>query len=234
MLPCGDARTIRRLMERLVVLPSWPGPWKGMLINSGAEAVENAIKLARSSRAARQSSPSRLVSRPHADDFGPDKQDAHLQERFGPFLGGYRLPYAYCYRCPIHLHYPECGGLGAGSAGCFRKPGGAGDVAGLIVEPVQGEGGFVVPPREYLARLQETCRRYGILFIVHEVQTGVARTGTRSPFSTSASNRTGCPFEIDRGRLPLSAVLGRAAILDSRRSAALGDFRRNPVSCAAA
>ena len=227
------------LMERLVSYLPGPGPWKGMLINSGAEAVENAIKLARSFT--RRQAIITFQNSFHGRTLmtlALTSKTRTYKTGFGPFPSEvYRLPYAYCYRCPIHLHYPECGVACAGLLqDAFENQVAPGDVAGLIVEPVQGEGGFVVPPREYLARLQETCRRYGILFIVDEVQTGVARTGTMFAFQHLGlePDLVVLSKSIAAG-LPLSAVLGRAAILDSPQVGGLGGtFGGNPVSCAAA
>ena len=157
---------------------------------------------------------------------------------FGPFPSEvYRLPYAYCYRCPIGMTYPACG------VSCtklledaFETQVAPADVAALIVEPVQGEGAFVVPPREYLPRLQEVCRAHGILPVVDEVQTGIARTGIMFAFQHLGvdPDLLVLPKSIAAG-LPLSAVLGTAEIMDSPQVGGLGGtFGGNAVSCAAA
>ncbi len=214
-------------------------PKKGMLVNSGAEAVENAIKIARSFTK-RQA----IITCQHSFHgrtmmaLALTSKTKTYKAGFGPFPGEvYRLPYAYCYRCPIGREYPECG------VACshllteiFENQVAPGDVAALIVEPVQGEGGFVVPPLEYLPKLHHVCREHGILMIVDEVQTGIGRTGSMFAFQ-----RLGIEPDIVvlskslAGGLPLSAVLGRADILDSPQVGGLGGtFGGNPLACAAA
>jgi len=111
-----------------------------------------------------------------------------------------------------------------------------GDVAALIVEPVQGEGGFIVPPVEYLPKLADICREHGILFIVDEVQTGIARTGSMFSFQQLGLDPDLVILSKSLASgLPLGAVLGRAEILDSPQIGGLGGtFGGNPVACAAA
>jgi 4-aminobutyrate aminotransferase/(S)-3-amino-2-methylpropionate transaminase len=157
---------------------------------------------------------------------------------FAPFPPEvYRLPFAYCYRCPIARTWPSCG------IAClellrdaFENQVAPGDVAALIVEPVQGEGGFIVPPAEYLPGLQRICREHGILFVVDEVQTGMGRTGSMFAFQQLGLHPDLVVLSKSlAGGLPLSAVLGRAEILDSPQAGGLGGtFGGNPVSCAAA
>ncbi|HEY8531255.1 MAG TPA: aminotransferase class III-fold pyridoxal phosphate-dependent enzyme, partial [Limnochorda sp.] len=169
------------LAERLAARVPGPGPKKGAFFNSGAEAVENAVKIAKAytgRRAViafegafhgRTLMAMSLTSKAHPYKAG-----------FGPFAPEvYRVPYAYCYRCPVGQAYPDCG------LACARRLEQAlvthvapEEVACVVVEAVQGEGGFVVPPAEFLQRVQAICRQHGIVFVVDEVQTGFGRTGT--------------------------------------------------------
>ncbi len=154
-------------------------PKKTMFANSGAEAVENAIKIAR-----------HATGRPAIIAFedafhGRTLLAMSLTSKMKPYKFGfgpyapeiYRMPYAYCYRCAFGLEYPSC------ELHCayylkefFNTHISAEQVGALIVEPVLGEGGFVVPPKEYFKVLQKICQDNGILFIADEVQTGFGRT----------------------------------------------------------
>jgi 4-aminobutyrate aminotransferase/(S)-3-amino-2-methylpropionate transaminase len=157
---------------------------------------------------------------------------------FGPFAPEiYRAPYAYCYRCSYHLEYPSCG------VSCvdaiedyFKRYVAAEDVAAVIVEPVLGEGGFVVPPREFLPKLRELTARHGILLIADEVQTGFGRTG-----KLFAVEHSGVAPDIliaaksMAGGLPLSSITGRSELMDAAGVGGLGGtFGGNPVALAAA
>ncbi len=214
-------------------------PKKTMFVNSGAEGVENAIKIARyytkrpgilcfeNAFHGRTGLTMSLTSKVKNYKFG-----------FGPFMPEvYRIPYAYCYRCSYGLKYPSCGIYCAEfiEDKFFALYAAAESIGSLIVEPVQGEGGFIVPPKEYLAKLQEICRKHGIVFIVDEVQTGFGRTGKMFAFEnfgvepdllvTAKSLAAG---------LPLSGVTGKAEIMDSVENGGIGGtFGGNPVCCAA-
>ena len=128
-----------------------------------------------------------------------------------------RVPYAYCYRCAYHLQYPDC------DIACvdaiedhFKKYADPASVAAVLVEPVLGEGGFVVPPLEYFNKLAALCRRHGILVIADEVQSGMGRTGR-----LFACEHFGLEPDLLvtakslAGGLPLAAVIGRADVMDS-------------------
>jgi len=147
------------------------------------------------------------------------------------------MPYAYCYRCAFGLEYPSC------EIHCayflrdfFHTHISAEQVAALIVEPVLGEGGFVVPPREYFKILHKICKENGIVFIADEVQTGFGRTAKM--FAVEH-------FEVEpditvmakslAGGFPLSAITGRAELMDHPQVGGLGGtFSGNPVACRAA
>jgi 4-aminobutyrate aminotransferase/(S)-3-amino-2-methylpropionate transaminase len=147
------------------------------------------------------------------------------------------MPYAYCYRCAFDLEYPSC------ELRCayflrnfFHTHISAEQVAALIVEPVLGEGGFVVPPKEYFKVLKKICEENGIIFIADEVQTGFGRTAKMFAMEH---------YEVEpditvmaksiAGGFPLSAVTGRAALMDHPQVGGLGGtFAGNPVACRAA
>ena len=174
-----------KLAEKLNAAAPGDFPKKTLLLNSGAEAVENAVKIARA-----------YTRRPaiicFEDAFhGRTLLTMSLTSKTHPYKAGfepfasdiYRVPYAYCYRCSYGLTYPSCAVHCAHHLeDTFTRVVAAESVAALIVEPVLGEGGFVTPPPEFLSIVQEICRRHGIVFVADEVQTGFGRTG--SPVST--------------------------------------------------
>lgn len=228
-----------RLAERLNELTPGKFAKKTLLLNSGAEAVENAIKIARA-----------YTKRPAVICFEDGFHGRTLltlaltskthpyKAGFEPFPGDvYRIPYAYCYRCSYGLQYPSCGMHCAHHLeDTFKRVVAAESVAAVIAEPVLGEGGFVTPPREFLPAIQEICRKYGIVFIADEVQSGFARTGKMfasehfdiEPDLITTAKSLG-------GGFPLAAVTGRAEIMDHTGPGALGGtFGGNPVACAAA
>src|SRR5499425_1216728 len=167
--------------EKLNTLAPGKFAKKTLLVNSGAEALENAVKIAR----AYTKRPAVIVFN---DAFhGRTMMTLALTSKthpykagFAPFPGDvYRIPYAYCYRCSYGLTYPGCK-LTCASAleDAFKRIVSAESVAAVIAEPVLGEGGFVVPPKEFYSTVTEICRKHGILFVADEVQSGIARTGT--------------------------------------------------------
>ena len=225
--------------ERLNALAPGSFPKKTLLVNSGAEAVENAVKIARcyTRRPAiicfedafhgRTLLTMSMTSKTHPYKTG-----------FGPFASEvYRIPFAYCYRCSYSLRYPSC------EVHCarhledtFKRVVEADSVAALVVEPVLGEGGFVVPPPEFFGILQDVCRKHGILLIIDEVQTGFGRTGKLfacevygiEPDILVTAKSLG-------GGLPLAAITGRAEIMDAPVEGGIGGtFGGNPLACEAA
>lgn len=223
------------LAERLVALTGG-GDRKVALFNAGAEAVENAVKFARAATGrpaiicfeggfhGRTLLTMSLTSRnkPYKTGFGP----------FAPEV--YRLPYPYPYRSP---HPEEAGQVAlAALERAFVTVVDPASVACAIVEPIQGEGGFVVPTADFLQGLSTLCRQHGILVIADEIQSGCGRTG-----SFLASDTFG--FEPDLVLLakalasgyPLSAVVGPREVMDAPGPSAIGGtYVGNPVACAAA
>jgi 4-aminobutyrate aminotransferase / (S)-3-amino-2-methylpropionate transaminase / 5-aminovalerate transaminase len=228
-----------RLAERLNALAPGNFPKKTLLLNSGAEAVENAVKIARA-----------YTGRPAVICFedafhGRTLLAMSLTSKTHPYKRGFepgvgeifRVPYAYCYRCTYSLRYPQCGVHCAYHLeDTFRRTVAAESVAAIIVEPILGEGGFVNPPAEFFTVLQDICRKHGILLIADEVQTGFGRTG-----SLFACERLGIEPDLLvtakslGGGLPISAVTGRAEIMDAPEPGGVGGtFGGNPLACAAA
>lgn len=228
-----------RLVERLCGLTPGDFPKMAMLANSGAEAVENAIKVARyhTGRQAviafetgfhgRTYMAMTLTSKVKPYKFG-----------FGPMMPEvYRMPYAYCYRCPMGLAYPGCDVACADYLRDFFIDHVAGEqTAALIVEPITGEGGFIVPPKEYFPKVAAICREHGIVFIADEVQTGMGRTGRMLAMEHWGVE----PDLVTMAKslaagMPLSALIGRAEMMSSPHVGGLGGtYGGNPVCCRAA
>jgi 4-aminobutyrate aminotransferase / (S)-3-amino-2-methylpropionate transaminase / 5-aminovalerate transaminase len=234
--PYEDYVALAEAMNRIT-----PGDFakKTLLVNTGAEAVENAVKVARAytKRPAIVCFEDAFHGRTLLGMALTSKTHPYKAE-FGPFPNDiYRIPYAYCYRCSYGMAYPSCKIHCASQAfdEFFRRHVAQEDVAAIIVEPVLGEGGFVVPPPEFFTELRATCDKYGIVLIADEVQTGFARTG-----AMFACERYALVPDIITtakslgGGLPLAAVTGKAAIMDAAVPGGLGGtFAGNPVSCAA-
>lgn len=227
------------LAEKLNELTPGNHAKKTVLVNSGAEAVENAVKVAR--RATGRQAVVASGSGFHGRTLLASTLTAKImpyKAGFGPYAPEiYRVPYAYCYRCPVGRSYPgcnlECAELLKKRFVDLVDPE---NVAAVILEPIAGEGGFVVPPREYFPRVKEICDEFGILLVIDEVQTGFCRTGTLFAIEqwdvipdllTSAKSLGGGTV--------ISACTGRAELMDAPQVGGLGGtYGGNPVSCAAA
>lgn len=226
-----------KLAERLVELTG--GDTRVYFSNSGAEANEGALKLAKY-----------VTKRPgiisfknsfHGRTLGcvsVTGSNAAYRKYYEPLLPGiYWADYANCYRCPFHQEKRSC------HMEClkqfdtiFHKLIEPDCVAAILVEPVQGEGGYIVPPVEFLRGLRKICDDHGILLIFDEVQTGVGRTG-----KLYASETFGVEPDIFTtakaisGGIPLSAVIGKKKWMDQWPAGAHGGtFGGNPLACAAA
>ena len=212
-----------RLAEKLNALAPGNTPKKTMLLSSGAEAVENAIKIARA-----------YTRRPAVICFddafhGRTLLALALTSKTHPYKVGFEPFPSDIYRVPY-------GQPAAQLEDTFQRVVAAESVAALIVEPVQGEGGFIVPPSGWLTAVAGICRKHGILFIADEVQTGFGRTGKMfaiehediEPDLMVTAKSLG-------GGLPLAAVTGKAEIMDHTGPGALGGtFGGNPLACEAA
>jgi 4-aminobutyrate aminotransferase / (S)-3-amino-2-methylpropionate transaminase / 5-aminovalerate transaminase len=221
--------------ERLNALAPGKFAKKTFIVNTGAEAVENAVKIARAytKRPAvicfedafhgRTLLTLSLTSKTHPYKVG-----------FAPFASDiYRIPFAYAYRAEKGANAES---FARHLEDAFKKVVAPESVAAVIAEPVLGEGGFVVPPREYFRILQDMCRKQGIVFIADEVQSGIARTG-----KWFAAEHYGIEPDLITtakslgGGLPIAAVTGRAEIMDAPGVGGLGStFAGNPLSCVAA
>lgn len=148
--------------------------------NSGTESVEAAAKIARWNRSVLEIVS--FIGAFHGRTMGSLAFTASKpiqQKRFLPTIGGVHIPYAYCYRCVFKMEYPSCGLWCADylKEVCFETFLPPEEVAAVIVEPIQCEGGYIVPPPEFLPKIKKTCEQFGILYISDEVQTGFGRTG---------------------------------------------------------
>jgi 4-aminobutyrate aminotransferase/(S)-3-amino-2-methylpropionate transaminase len=210
---------------------------KSILQNSGAEAVENAIKIARH-YTKRQA----IVVFEHAYHgrtnltMALTAKNMPYKEGFGPFANEiYRMPMPYAYRWIGDASTMAADAL-ADVTHKIEKEIGAKNVAAIIIEPIQGEGGFIVPPKGFLAGLSEYATANGIVFIADEVQTGFARTGNY--FAVEDENVEPDMIVTAKGiagGLPLAAVTARAEIMDSSHVGGLGGtYGGNPIACAAA
>ncbi len=206
---------------------------RSVLFNSGAEAVENAVKIARAHTGrqavavfdhayhGRTSLTMAMTAKnvPYKDGFGPFAPEVHRAPMSYPFLDGLDGPAA-----------------AARSIEILDRQVGAHNIAALVIEPIQGEGGFVVPAPGFLPALLEWCRAKGIVFVADEVQTGFARTG-----ALFACEHDGIVPDLIvtakgiAGGMPLAAVTGTAEIMDAPHVGGLGGtYGGNPVACAAA
>ncbi len=227
------------LAERLNALAPIEGPAKTMFANSGAEAVENAVKIAR-----KATGRSAVVAFDHAF-HGRTLMGMSLTAKVMPYKQGmgpfapeiFRLPFAYPYRCPTGGTMATCG------ASCLayaidemHKHIGEENIAAVVVEPIQGEGGFVVPAPGFLQGLADFCRAHGIVLVADEIQSGMGRAGRWfaiedegvQPDIVTTAKSLG-------GGLPISAITGRADLMDAVHVGGLGGtYGGNPVAAAAA
>ena len=216
-----------------------PGKFKkkSVLQNSGAEAVENAIKIARH-YTKRQA----IVVFEHAYHgrtnltMALTAKNMPYKEGFGPFANEiYRMPMPYAYRWNGDASTMAADAL-EDVMHKIEKEIGAKNVAAIIIEPIQGEGGFIVPPKGFLPGLSKYATQHGIVFIADEVQTGFARTGNYFAVEDEGVE----PDMIVTakgiaGGLPLAAVTARSEIMDSSHVGGLGGtYGGNPIACAAA
>lgn len=213
---------------------------KAVLFNSGAEAVENAVKVAR--LATRRQGVIAFENSFHGRTYlaltATGKYHPYKAglEPFAP--GVYHAPYPYCYRCPLGQSYPDCGlaCLDYLRKWVMRLVAPPGSVAAVLFEPVQGEGGFVVPPVDYVRELRRFLQENGVLLIADEVQTAFGRTGRL--FALENFGVTADVFALGKAianGLPLSATVGRAELMDAVHPMGLGTtFGGNPVAAAVA
>jgi 4-aminobutyrate aminotransferase/(S)-3-amino-2-methylpropionate transaminase len=227
------------LAERLNQLVPGDHAKKTMFVNSGAEAVENGVKIAR-----------RATGRPAVVAFSHAFHGRTLmtmsltakvmpyKQGFGPFAPEvYRLPYAYPYRCPTGGSPDTCAtGCLAYALDEMHKNIGEENIAAVVMEPIQGEGGFIVPAPGFVKGLADFCAAHGIVFIADEIQSGMGRAGR-----WCAIEEEGVVPDIVTtakalgGGMPIGAVTGRADLMDAVHPGGIGGtFGGNPVAAAAA
>ncbi|MFA5606707.1 MAG: 4-aminobutyrate--2-oxoglutarate transaminase [Leucobacter sp.] len=219
--------------EQLNALTPGDHEKRSALFNSGAEAVENAIKIAR-----HYTKKNGVVVFDHAYHgrtnltMGMTAKNIPYKDGFGPFAPEvYRVPTSYPYR--DGLSGAEAAEIALTQ---IEKQIGAANLAAIVIEPIQGEGGFIAPAEGFLPALQRWATQNEVIFILDEVQTGFARTG-----EMFAANHEGVVPDLVTtakgiaGGLPLSGVTGRAEIMDSAHAGGLGGtYTGNPIACAAA
>jgi len=232
-------REVVDLAERLAHITPGSPEKKVFFGNSGAEAIEAAIKLAKWH--SRRQLFIAFISAFHGRTIGALSLTASkpTQRRsFFPLMPGVtHVPYGYCYRCPYKLTFPECHYWCVDFIDEYvlQKYVPPEDTAGIVVEPIQGEGGYVVPPPEYFQRIKKIADKYGLLFIDDEVQSGMGRSGKwfaiehwgvePDIITTSKALASG---------LPLGACISKSKIMDWVPGAHASTFGGNPLSCVAA
>ncbi len=227
------------LAEKLNELAPGEEPKRVFFTNSGAESVEAAFKLARYSTGRRRMLT--FIGSFHGRTMGALSltcSKAIHKRGFMPMVPGVtHVPYGYCYRCPLNLEHPGC------DIACikhiedviFKHYVPADEVAAVFVEPIQGEGGYVVPPAEFHPRLKALCEKHGILLVADEVQSGTGRTG-----KMFAIEHWGvvpdmiCLAKGIASGMPLGAMVARRSLMTWPPGAHANTFGGNPVCCAAA
>src|SRR5438552_9007740 len=226
------------LSERLAAKPPGPGVHRLQLYSGGAEAVESALRLAKCHTGKYE-----MVSfwgGFHGKTMGAlSLMGSTFKDKLGPMVpGAHQIPYADCYRCPLKLEYPSCGIACADLARQHAKVATAGEIAGFIVEPMQGTAGNVIPPREFLPAIKSVAEDVGALFIADEMITGLGRTGRTWGVEHSGV----APDVVTLGKafgggFPLSGVLTTDEISQARPwsipSGSSSSYGGNPLAAAA-
>ena len=227
------------LGEAFDEIAPFSGAKRSFFSNSGTEAVETAIKLARYST--KRYGMIAFLGSFHGRTLGSlalTSSKAIQRKGFGPMQGGtFHTPYATCYRCPVGLKPESC------QAECLDfleqqvlvhliSPD---EVAGVVVEPIQGEGGYVVPAQQFHQRLRDLTKKHGILLIADEVQSGMGRTGKM--FGMQHFGVEPDMVAVAKGvasGMPLGVTTARAEVMNWPPGTHASTFGGNPVSCAAA
>jgi 4-aminobutyrate aminotransferase len=233
-----DAQT--NLAQKLSEITPGPKEKRVFFGNSGAEAIEAALKLARYHT--KRSRILAFLGAFHGRTMGALSLTASKvihEKGFSPLVPGVtHVPYAYCYRCPYHHQkYPDC------SIACvewiredlFKRSIPPEEVAAIFVEPIQGEGGYVVPPPEFHQKLFELAKEFGILFVVDEVQSGMGRTGKMMAIEhwDVVPDIIALAKGIASG-MPLGATVSQSEVMDWVPGSHASTFGGNPISCQAA
>ena len=238
----GYMRPYVEILEKLISLAPAPlNQGKGLLLNSGSEAVETAVKLARavSGRPMVLAFMDSFHGRPMGALALTASSSGYRRHLESLLPGVEHVPYPNCFRCPFghkgHTREDCCGTWRGFIQATLDKLVHPDDLAAVIVEPIIGEGGYIVPPDDFLAALRELCDRTGAMLIADEVQTGMGRTGrwygvehwNVAPDIVALGKAIG-------GGLPLGAAIARADLMDAWWPAAHGStFGGNPLACRA-
>lgn len=232
-------KEVINLAEKLAEITPGGFEKKTYFGNSGTEAVEAAIKLAKWHT--RKQLFIGFISAFHGRTIGALSFTASKpaqRRRFFPLMPGVaHVPYAYCYRCPFKLTYPECHYWCVDFIDEFvlQKYVPPEDAAAILFEPIQGEGGYVVPPPEYFQRLRKIAGKYGLLLIDDEVQSGIGRTGKWFAIEHwNVEPDIICNSKALASGLPIGATISKAKIMDWSGGSHASTFGGNPLSCAAA
>ena len=228
-----------KLFEKVAENPPAPGVNRMQLYSGGAEAVESALRLAKCHTGKYE-----FISfwgGFHGKTMGAlALMGSDFKDSIGPMVSGNHIvPYANCYRCPLKLEYPSCGMACVELAGKQARMSCAGKVAAIIVEPMQGTAGNIIPPNEFLPAVKEMAKKLGALLIVDEMITGFGRTG-----KYWGSNHSGVEADIVTlgkqfgGGFPIAALLSREDIVKAlpwgNPSGSSSSYGGNPLAAAAA
>ena len=227
------------ICERLAKLAPGSEKKRVFLSNSGTEAVEGAIKLAR--HATRRTGIIAFKGAFHGRTIGAlslTSSKARQHSGFGPLLGDvHHVPFGNCYRCEYKLSYPSCelACVSAIENDLLSRHLDPRDVAAIFVEPIQGEGGYIVPPRGWLTAVRELCDKHGILLVFDEIQSGIGRTGKM--FYCEHEGVVPDILLAAKGLasgMPLGAIIAKESITTWENGSHGSTFGGNPVCCAAA
>jgi 4-aminobutyrate aminotransferase len=227
------------VMAGIVPISGEPGEVRSFFGNSGTEAVEAALKLAKYST--KRTNIIAFLGSFHGRSMGSlaaTSSKAIQRKGFGPMVPGvYHAPYATCYRCPVGLRPETCQAecLGFVEDQILVHLVSPDEVAGVLVEPIQGEGGYVVPAKQFHQRLRDLTTKHGMMLILDEVQSGMGRTGRM--FAAEHFGIKADIVTVAKGiasGLPLSVTAARADVMTWPPGAHASTFGGNPLSCAAA
>jgi 4-aminobutyrate aminotransferase len=232
-------KEVINLAEKLAEITPGKFDKKVFFSNSGTEAIEAAVKLTKWHT--RKQLFIGFISAFHGRTVGALSFTASKPSQrryFSPLMPGVtHVPYPYCYRCPFKQTYPNCNYwcIDFIEEFVFQKYVPPEDVAAIVFEPIQGEGGYVVPPPEYFQRLKKLADKYGILLIDDEVQTGIGRTGKWFAIEHwNVEPEIICSAKALASGLPLGATIAKAKVMDWSGGSHASTFGGNPLSCVAA
>lgn len=228
-----------RLAEKLAEITPGVAEKKTYFGNSGTEAIEAAVKLAKWHT--RKQLFIGFINGFHGRTMGSLSFTASKptqRRHFSPFMPGVvHVPFGYCYRCPLKMTYPGCDYwcIDFIDESILQKFAPPEDVAAFLFEPIQGEGGYVVPPPDYFQKLKRLADKYGILTIADEVQSGIGRTGKWFAIENwDIEPDIICSAKGLASGLPIGATTASSRIMDWPAGSHASTFGGNPLSCVAA